>query len=211
VGTRPWSSAGSEAGRERSGLLGQMNQCRDGRELELPHQPTPVSFTVCKQTPRRAAICLLGMPAATSWDTSRSRGFRPSSSCLIRPADSGAETAFPATDGARDARAAQRRPGADTPQLDLAPESHSPPRGEVRTVVPRGLTARKHREGRPVRRQNIARDFQPLPREDPREVSLRAPQTCRITPPLPPGAAPSLEAGICITATRSPDRYLCPQ
>ena len=36
--TRPWSSAGSEAGQEGPCLLGQTNQFRYGMELELPHQ-----------------------------------------------------------------------------------------------------------------------------------------------------------------------------
>src|SRR5262249_6886577 len=43
-GTRPWSSAGSEAGQQRPCLLGQTNQSRDGREVELPHQPAPVKL-----------------------------------------------------------------------------------------------------------------------------------------------------------------------
>src|SRR5262249_13653198 len=42
--TRPWSSAGSEVGQERPCLLSQTNQFRDGMELELPHQPTPVQL-----------------------------------------------------------------------------------------------------------------------------------------------------------------------
>ena len=43
-GNRPWSSAGSVLGQERLCPLGQTNQFRYGRELELPHQPAPVKL-----------------------------------------------------------------------------------------------------------------------------------------------------------------------